>query len=103
VSDVLKQSGARLRVYRVTALAILDSVEIGWEDKFDVAFRCLKPMVDGDGIRFDYYDPDTTYEADARAYLNALIAELDRRIAIAAIVETHPHTPDGSVEVDLNE
>lgn len=51
--------------------------DINWEIKYDLifsenvskkVFNLMKEL----NIRFDYYDPDTSYEEDALAFSNAL-------------------------------
>jgi hypothetical protein len=55
---------------------VLDDDEIGWQETFHLVFGTHQKRVKGllleAGIRLDYYDPDTTYEEDARAYVTAL-------------------------------
>ncbi|MDX1608223.1 MAG: hypothetical protein R3251_03370 [Candidatus Spechtbacterales bacterium] len=41
--------------------------------KFTFVFKHLAPQAKELGIEPDYYDPDTSYEEDARAYLNAFL------------------------------
>lgn len=55
------------------AQRVLQDDGVPWEERYDIIFS--------DGIsmeayrvdpHFSYYDPDTTYEEDARAFVNAL-------------------------------
>jgi hypothetical protein len=47
-----------------------------WEFKYDLVFQVfsqqIRPLIQELGIRFDYYDPDTSYEEDTMALMNAL-------------------------------
>lgn len=39
---------------------------------FSINSNTIRPLLDKLGIEFNYYDPDTTYEEDVRAYINAI-------------------------------
>jgi len=56
--------------------APLDDDELDWEEKFDLIFDThrekVKPALQEAYLHLDYYDPDTTYEEDSRAYVEAL-------------------------------
>ena len=47
-----------------------------WKLKYEVVFKAhssrIKPMLVKLGIDFDWYDPDTSYEADVRYYRDGL-------------------------------
>lgn len=44
-----------------------------WEVKYDSIFAMkISKSIQEVGLRFDYYDPDTSYEEDIRAYWDAL-------------------------------
>lgn len=66
---------------RDRAVRILNS-DAEWKTKFDLVFSddlSLKVWELDPG--FDYYDPDTTYEDDVRAFVDALqerVAELEK-------------------------
>lgn len=66
---------------RDRAVLIVDS-DASWETKFDLVFSddlSLKVWDLDPG--FDYYDPDTTYDDDVRAFVDALkerVAELEK-------------------------
>lgn len=48
--------------------------EADWETKYDLIFSdMIIRKVDKTGINIAWYDPDTTYEADVRAYVDALV------------------------------
>jgi hypothetical protein len=40
---------------------------LDWEDKFDLIFS---KEISGN-VKLNYYDPDTSYEEDVRAFMNA--------------------------------
>lgn len=49
----------------------------GWETKYDMIFHrriYLDSKMRAAGIRFHWYDPDTSYEADVTAYMTPLLA-----------------------------
>lgn len=51
--------------------------DVDWEIKYDLIFsknvsRRIFTLLSELNIRFDYYDPDTSYEEDALAFANAL-------------------------------
>ena len=56
------------------AEAIIDDGDLTWEARYHLIFN--KEGISGRaaalGVRFDYYDPDTGYKEDARAYVTAL-------------------------------
>lgn len=48
--------------------------EADWETKYDLIFSdMIIVKINKTGIGVDWYDPDTTYEADVRAYVDALV------------------------------
>lgn len=51
--------------------------EADWETKFSVLFnnysRTIKPLLKANGLKLEWYDPDTSYEEDVRAYMAALL------------------------------
>lgn len=55
---------------------VLASDELDWESKYLLIFSTKRDKVDpalaDAGFRLSYYDPDTIYEEDARAYVSAL-------------------------------
>ncbi|MDX1535924.1 MAG: hypothetical protein R3346_04155 [Candidatus Spechtbacterales bacterium] len=57
--------------------------------KYDVIFSEIAPQVRELNMEPDYYDPDTTYEEDARAYVDALREQADE---IRPIIEAHDQT-----------
>jgi hypothetical protein len=57
-------------------IKVAESTE-DWETAYDLIFneycsRRFFNLVKQLGMGFDYYDPDTTYEEDARAFANAM-------------------------------
>ena len=55
---------------------VLEDEELSWATKSMLVFNTHRQQVNGllweIGKNLDYYDPDTSYEEDARAYVNAL-------------------------------
>src|SRR4051812_31636023 len=49
--------------------------DFGWEDKYDLIFKDYSPRQLSCilGRYIEYYDPDTSYEEDLTAYVNALV------------------------------
>ena len=78
------------KVARFLALAdqvfhIADSPEISAETKYELIFsEELGPRTLGQLFSIDYYDPDTSYEADVAAYVSAL------REKCSDLKKTHP-------------
>lgn len=54
-----------------TAIKIIDDPSLSWESKYDNVFN-LNTILRRYGVVLDYYDPDTTYEEDTKAFVNAL-------------------------------
>lgn len=70
-----------LRELNRQANAIIDNDDIEWEEKYDLIFCESMSRTVFRELRLDYYDPDTTYEEDARAFVNAFnekMEELER-------------------------
>ena len=53
------------------AIHIYES-DLSWEEKYDLIFSAQISRKIFKLIRLDYYDPDTTYEADCEAFISAL-------------------------------
>ncbi len=55
---------------------VLEDEELNWETKYGLVFDTHQKKIRGLLYKarknLDYYDPDTSYEEDARAYVNAL-------------------------------
>jgi hypothetical protein len=51
---------------------ICDSMA-SWETKYDMVFSDEVSNRMHELVTFDYYDPDTTYEEDVRAFRNAVM------------------------------
>lgn len=67
------------------AIAIRDS-EASWETKYELIFsEEISVAIRNSGIIVDYYDPDTSYEEDAKAFVDAIqekATELQKVIAL---------------------
>lgn len=50
----------------------LVELDVEWETKFDLVFKCAREIRELNLKELDYYDPDTSYEEDVRAYVAAL-------------------------------
>ena len=69
------------------AEALVEAVS-DWEVVYDVVFSdTINGAIIAMGLSPSYYDPDTTYEEDARAYVSALRTNADR---YQAVVDTWP-------------
>jgi len=52
--------------------------EADWETKYDLIFSAdISQTIFFLGISFDYCDPDSSYEEDVMAYVNAINAKSD--------------------------
>lgn len=60
--------------------SLCGSDDLDWESKYDVCYKLyyreIVPVFDELGIKFDYYDPDTTYQEDVLALVKALVEKL---------------------------
>lgn len=50
---------------------IFDSETLGWEEKYELIFSDRISRFVFDNCSLDYYDPDTSYEEDVKAFVNA--------------------------------
>lgn len=60
---------------------LVDDEHVSWELKYDILFSNLKEDIKKTGFKVDYYDPDTSYEDDVRAFNDAvqrLVPEIRR-------------------------
>jgi hypothetical protein len=66
----------KLRQLVVELKEVLEDEELDWEKKYDLVFDTHQQQVEDllkeARLHLDYYDPDTTYEEDAKAYVSAL-------------------------------
>ena len=75
---------------RIEEIGALVNCELSWDDKFDLAFehaKKVRKLQDALGLTTRYYDPDSTYEADVRAWYDFLLTqkeEIRRAMAEAA-------------------
>ncbi len=57
-------------------IALKNHPSVDFELLYDVVFathsECISPIIEMLGMKFDWCDPDTSYEEDVEAYLNAL-------------------------------
>lgn len=59
------------------AVAICDS-DASWETKFDLIFSAeISQAIFETRVKFDYYDPDTSYQEDVITYVSAVKAKAD--------------------------
>lgn len=69
--ELIRQAiGKILRVYRS---------DLDWETKYGVVFRLsgeLKYLLGVYGLSIHWHDPDTSYQEDVTAYVNAIIEML---------------------------
>jgi hypothetical protein len=63
---------AKLRSLVAQANEIFDSESLSWEAKYDLIFSKDISRKVFDLIDLRYYDPDTSYEEDVKAFVNAL-------------------------------
>lgn len=79
IKDNLDTSGAKsgekfLREVYETCLGIFEDTNLDWEAKYDKIFSIRKEYC----VNFDYYDPDTTYEEDVTAFMNAFKEKIEQ-------------------------
>lgn len=76
---------------------VLDAHDLDWEVRYDLIFgshrKLVVPALESAGMRLEYYDPDTTYEEDSRAYVEALESLLSSSEPIVSEPES-PETDD---------
>lgn len=61
-------------VERIDEIIRIYKLDIDWEAKYDRIFDIVKDLRDaGHLYHLSYYDPDTSYEEDVTAVVNALI------------------------------
>lgn len=57
---------------------IVETDSLMWEEKYEAVFSSrISKRIQVLGFSPDYYDPDTTYEEDVTAYVNAIGAKAD--------------------------
>lgn len=71
------------------AQAVVDDEAMDWEAKYDFIFSPEFSVYIRDtlGFRLDYYDPDTSYEEDVRAYVTALREKADQQAEVLKHLE----------------
>jgi|GEM_PF-4189928 len=73
-TDSIKRAAHELlELHRLTML-LFNLEDASWETKFEIGFKMSKQVhacLDTLGLSLEYYDPDTTYEEDFKAYVNA--------------------------------
>ena len=69
------------KIYETAQRVVTSDLE--WQDKYDMIFS------DGISSMFslDYYDPDTSYEEDVMAFMNALDEHMKKQHIISKQIE----------------
>lgn len=70
-----------LRDLHAYAKKVFDDDTIDWELKYDLIFNENVSRRVFSLTQLDYYDPDTTYQEDVTAFMNAFDDEMARRTA----------------------
>lgn len=70
----------------VTKLVLDEASGEEWDAAYDECFggsigEAQKAIYQETGLRLEYYDPDTSYEEDVRAYLDTVRGQLEEYIA----------------------
>ena len=65
---------------------IVDS-DLTWDEKYDLIFSEEISKTVHDLIKLDYYDPDTSYEVDVQAFVQALKDKVARMAMIDSVCE----------------
>ena len=81
ITDVLIAQGSEPKpqevlLSKITEVENIFNSECDWEYKYDRIFgyaKHIRTLMDELSISFSYYDPDTSYEEDTRAYVQALL------------------------------
>lgn len=61
-------------VERIDEIVRIFNLDIDWEAKYDRIFDIVKELREAGHLAYlNYYDPDTSYEEDVTAVVNALI------------------------------
>ncbi len=72
------QPGFELLISAIEESERYFNANVDWETRFDVIFgrhgTAIRPLVEELPISFKWFDPDTTYEEDVRAYMYELSA-----------------------------
>lgn len=71
------QSKLELIYLHGTANQIFHSDKYDWEEKYDLIFSDKISKKIGSIIHISYCDPDTTYEEDLKAYMDALNSKVE--------------------------
>lgn len=82
IAELLSPSPTRDLLAEIAAAVRIFNSEIEWEAKYDQIFERaprVRELCREAGQDIDYYDPDTSYEEDVRAYVQALL-ELKERL-----------------------
>lgn len=67
--EIMKKIEIQEKLFRANS-----SWELKYETIFRIANESVLPLLNEIGIRFHYYDPDTSYQEDVEAYMNAILS-----------------------------
>lgn len=67
----------QLSVIYMECESIVNNNELEWEDKYDLIFSDNISKKVFEICSMDYYDPDTSYEEDVMAFVNALKRKIE--------------------------
>lgn len=92
---------AKLRQILGVAEDIVRAEEFTWENRYDLIFsnqiaRQVSNLFHASPIVFDYYDPDSSYEDDVTAFVDALEDHIEKLASFAS-----RHYSDGETTSDL--
>lgn len=76
----------KLKKIRAKCERIVDS-NLEWDEKYDLIFSEDISLTVFDLIKLDYYDPDTSYEEDVQAFVQALKDKVSRLDMIDRVCE----------------
>lgn len=54
-----------------------------WKETYDYVFRAIGPAVTKTEVQFTWHDPDTTYQEDVTAYVEALT---EKAIKVSSLI-----------------
>lgn len=85
---ILFNAVAQLRILHTSIMGIYQVEELSWEDRYGAIFTMsgsVRKHFQDAGWEFDYYDPDTSYEEDVKAF----VTYFDRRMQELAPMFVH--------------
>lgn len=93
-NDLDNQNSSYLELVRINQKVqrLVSEEDVDWELKYDNVFsptvsRRVFALMKQLGVNFDYYDPDTSYEEDVKAFSDALDSKVEELSKISYMFE----------------